>query len=70
MLSFHWFPLHGGAGTAPEEPVFGASPQSIQRLQQAYALPKFLPQESQLNQRFCKVSASNNNTVGPSMGVG
>ena len=54
-LSFHWYALNGGAGASPDEPVFGASPQSIRRLQAAYALPSFLPQESTLNQRFCKV---------------
>lgn len=54
-LSFHWYPLNGGAGASPDEPVFGASPQAIRRLQAAYALPSFLPQQSTLNQRFCKV---------------
>jgi hypothetical protein len=54
-LPFHWYPLNGGAGAPPDEPVFGASPQSIRRLQAAYALPAFLPQESTLNERFCKV---------------
>ena len=49
------YPLNGGAGASPNEPVFGSSPRSIRRLQGAYALPEFLPQESELNQRFCKV---------------
>lgn len=53
-LSFHWYPLNGGAGAWPGDPVFGSSPESIRKLQAAYDLPSFLPQKSRLNQRFCK----------------
>ena len=53
-LSFHWYPLNGGAGASPDDPVFGSSPHSIRKLQAAYELPSFLPQQSRLNQRFCK----------------
>lgn len=53
-LSFHWYPLNGGAGAWPDDPVFGSSPRSIRRLQESYDLPSFLPQKSKLNQRFCK----------------
>ncbi len=53
-LSFHWYPLNGGAGAWPSDPVFGSSPQSISKLQAGYDLPSFLPQKSRLNQRFCK----------------
>lgn len=53
-LSFHWYPLNGGAGASPNDPVFGSSPHSIRKLQAAYELPSFLPQQSRLNQRFCK----------------
>eukprot|EP01045_Picozoa_sp_COSAG04_P028782 COSAG04_NODE_4561_length_2016_cov_126.735524_2_plen_146_part_00 len=52
------YPLNGGAGASPNEPVFGSSPRSIRKLQGAYSLPDFLPQKSELNQRFCKVRAT------------
>jgi hypothetical protein len=53
-LSFLWYPLQGGAGQHPDEPVRGASPAAIHKLQASYALPTFLDGSSTLNQHFCK----------------
>eukprot|EP01047_Picozoa_sp_COSAG01_P080512 COSAG01_NODE_15688_length_1310_cov_1.423617_2_plen_247_part_00 len=53
-LSFHWYPLQGGAGQHPDEPVRGSSSAAIEKLQASYALPTFLDGNSTLNQRFCK----------------
>lgn len=39
QLSFHWYPVQGGAGADPDEPLHGASESTIQSIRDAYRLP-------------------------------
>ena len=54
QLSFHWYPLRGGAGADEREPVSGSSASSIRQLQASYKLPAFFDSKSKLNVRFCE----------------
>eukprot|EP01052_Picozoa_sp_SAG31_P055423 SAG31_NODE_15291_length_762_cov_0.906486_1_plen_69_part_10 len=53
QLSFHWHPMQNGAGAAEDEPIFGSSPRTVQKLKSSYSLPEFFDRGSKLNVRFC-----------------